>query len=263
VPDVEVRGASTGWEAVDEHYRVVPGELTVVTGIPGSGKSEWLLSLLCNLAEKRDWKFATCTFESSLEDFYMQLLEKRHRANFRDLQHVDLDWDWLEQHFTSIGSTFQELDVDTLLEAAQYVASTKGLDGLLIDPYNYIERLSMESETDFVSTMLTKLKHFAQRNMCHVWLVAHPVKMSHWRASVPTLYDVSGSAHFYNKCDMGLIVHRNRDLDMGGLNLMQLHVQKVRKREAGSPGVATLCFNKEKRRYSDSRGLGQDEDEDM
>ena len=46
----EMKGVSTGWNSVDQHYRVVPGELTVVTGVPNSGKSEWVDALMCNLA---------------------------------------------------------------------------------------------------------------------------------------------------------------------------------------------------------------------
>lgn len=34
-----------GWSGLDGFYRVVPGEVTVITGIPGSGKTEWLLSM--------------------------------------------------------------------------------------------------------------------------------------------------------------------------------------------------------------------------
>lgn len=39
------RGLSTGWDAVDELYTVEPGQLTIVTGVPSSGKSEWLDAL--------------------------------------------------------------------------------------------------------------------------------------------------------------------------------------------------------------------------
>src|SRR5690606_29871554 len=34
------KALSTGWRSVDEHYTVLPGEWTLVTGIPGHGKSE-------------------------------------------------------------------------------------------------------------------------------------------------------------------------------------------------------------------------------
>ena len=55
-----------GWSGLDELYRVVPGELSVVTGVPNSGKSEWLDALLCNLVGQRGWTFALCSMENKV-----------------------------------------------------------------------------------------------------------------------------------------------------------------------------------------------------
>ncbi|KAI3783161.1 hypothetical protein L2E82_13225 [Cichorium intybus] len=57
-------GISTGWKALDDLYNVVPGELTLVTGVPNSGKSEWIDALVCNLNENVGWKFALCSMEN-------------------------------------------------------------------------------------------------------------------------------------------------------------------------------------------------------
>ena len=57
-----MKGVSTGWRSIDAHYRVVPGELTVVTGVPNSGKSEWVDALMCNLAAQHGW---TCLLYTS------------------------------------------------------------------------------------------------------------------------------------------------------------------------------------------------------
>lgn len=46
-------------------------------------------------------------------------------------------------------------------------------------------------------------------NSVHVWLVAHPKQLSAWKGAAPTLYDISGSAHFNNKADVGMVVHRD------------------------------------------------------
>lgn len=56
-----------------------------------------------------------------------------------------------------------------------------------------------------------QLKSFAAVNGVHVWLVAHPRQLQQWRGEPPTLYDIAGSAHFINKADVGLIVHRDFD----------------------------------------------------
>lgn len=46
--------------------QIVPGELTIVTGIPNSGKSEWIDALLCNLSENEGWSFAMCSMEKKV-----------------------------------------------------------------------------------------------------------------------------------------------------------------------------------------------------
>ena len=42
---------------------MVPGELTIVSGVPNSGKSEWLDALAVNLAEMHDWRIAFASME--------------------------------------------------------------------------------------------------------------------------------------------------------------------------------------------------------
>jgi len=36
------------------------------------------------------------------------------------------------------------------------------------------------------------------------------------------MYDISGSAHFINKCDNGIVIHRNRDPNAGPLDVVQV-----------------------------------------
>lgn len=63
-------------------------------------------------------------------------------------------------------------------------------------------------EVVIVVTVL-QLKQFAMTNSVHVWLVAHPKQLNAWKGAAPTLYDISGSAHFNNKADVGMVVHRD------------------------------------------------------
>ena len=53
-----------------------------------------------------------------------------------------------------------------------------------------------------------QVKRFAQNYDVHVWLVAHPKQMQDYKGHAPNLYDISGSAHFMNKADCGIVVHR-------------------------------------------------------
>jgi twinkle protein len=103
------------------------------------------------------------------------------------------------------------------------------------------------TETEYVSEMLGKVKRFAVNHDVHVWFVAHPVKMQpqNGKMPVPTLYDISGSANWTNKADVGLVVHRNFDT-----NQAEIHVQKVRDKWVGQPGRVTLDYDKATGRYS-------------
>lgn len=83
---------STGWRSLDPYYKVqilyrtillkhrvessvlhlsqvVPGELTIVTGVPNSGKSEWIDALLVQLSHLHGWTFALCSMEKKASKF--------------------------------------------------------------------------------------------------------------------------------------------------------------------------------------------------
>lgn len=140
-----------------------------------------------------------------------------------------------------------------------------GIKGLVIDPYNELDtrRGRDMSETEYVSCMLSKVKRFAQHYECHVWFVAHPrtqrglgVGGGSSTLSAPSMYDISGSAHFINKADNGIVVHRpytGARAVAEGLNtaLTQILVRKVRNKVAGSIGDVTLSYNRATGRYTD------------
>ena len=128
-----------------------------------------------------------------------------------------------------------------------------GIRGLVIDPWNEIEhrRPASLAETEYVSQCIGRVKRFAQGHGVHVWMVAHPAKMyrdKKHEIPVPTLYDISGSAHWVNKADIGVVVHRKYG---EGQNDVQIQVKKVRFKAVGRPGVAMLHFDRATGRYSD------------
>ena len=103
---------------------------------------------------------------------------------------------------------FLPLDLDKKKKNFSY-----GIRGLVIDPYNELDhqRPSNVSETEYVSQMLTKIKRFAQHYDVATWFVCHPKQMQNWTGGAPNLYDISGSAHFVNKADNGVVIHRVRE----------------------------------------------------
>ena len=115
-----------------------------------------------------------------------------------------------------------------------------GIRGLVIDPYNELDhqRPSNVSETEYVSQMLTKIKRFAQHYDVATWFVCHPKQIQNWTGAAPNLYDISGSAHFVNKADVGLVVHRVRDelaqqQNPGGQSNDKVRRRRRRRRKEG------------------------------
>lgn len=257
---------STGWKSVDEFYRIVPGELTIITGVPNSGKSEWIDALLCNLTHQHGWSFALCSMEKKVTDHARQLLEKHLGLPFLNagysgpaprmsLQQVEEGMQWLDDCFHLIRCQDDELpSIDWVLDLARAAVLRYGIRGLVIDPYNELDhqRPGAMSETEYVSQMLTKIKRFAQHHDVHVWFVAHPRQMRDWKGDPPNLYDISGSAHFINKCDNGVVVHRNNDPNKGPQSEVNILIRKVRNKAAGSIGNAYLTYDRKTGRYKDA-----------
>lgn len=258
--DGRARGMSTGWAGVDEFYTVRPGELTIVTGCPNMGKSEWVDALCVNLASLHGWKFGVCSFENPPGEHLAKLAEKRAKMPFWDGPTPRMSEEklresvaWINRHFAFIRADDEAPTFDWLLEAAKGAALRLGISGLVIDPYNELEhkRPSNQTETEYVSEILGKLKRFCQNHGVHAWFIAHPAKMlrdAKGNIPVPTLYDISGSANFVNKADNGIVVHRD---PMSEPPQTDIHVRKVRFKSVGQVGQATLLYDKPTGIYSD------------
>jgi twinkle protein len=239
-------GASTGYPLVDDYYTVAPGLLTVVTGIPNSGKSEWVDQIMCNLAERDGWRFAVCSFENPPPLHITKLVSKRVRLNAWDhsipVEQFDQALAWVQQHFSFLYQDDGSLsDLDSIIERLRVAVMRYGIRGAVVDPYNYIQRSGNQSETDWISDMLTKLKAFCMAHGVHLFFVAHPTKMrrdEEGNVAIPTGYDISGSAHFFNKADCGITVHREE-----GSVIVAIKVWKIRFAWQGKLGKVSITYD--------------------
>ena len=132
--------------------------------------------------------------------------------------------------------------MDWVLDVARAAVYRYGIRGLVIDPYNELDhqRPASMNETEYVSQMLTKVKRFAQTTGVHVWFVAHPRQLREWKGQAPNLYDISGSAHFINKADNGIVVHRDRDPDSPDHNKVGAAKGGCGGRLGGAGGAGTV-----------------------
>lgn len=246
------KGKATGIEELDELYTVREGEFTVVTGIPGHGKSNLIDNVMVNMAKLHGWNFAMYTPENHpMEDHAMRLIEKNLMKSHKPFVHDRMTLDdlekgksWAQDHFSWIYPDDDDgHSLDSILSKARSLVYQKGIKGLLIDPWNEIEHeTNGQAMTHYISECLTKIKKFARKNGVHVWLVAHPTKMPKEQDGsykCPTPYDIADSANFRNKADCCLAVHRS-DFDSP---LVEIHVQKVKFRQIGKTGLVAVKFN--------------------
>jgi twinkle protein len=250
------RGLSTGWPTVDEFYTVRTGEMTIITGIPGSGKSNWLDALTANLFQLHGWSFCFCSPENwPVQRHAASIMEKLvkkpfalSRGNLTRMtpDEVEFALAAMDGAFNFIMLGDDEMSLGNILAKARAAIFRHGVKGVVLDPWNELEhsRPSGLSETEFISQALSKVRRFARVNDVHVWIVAHPTKLQKDRDTgeypVPTLYDISGSAHWYNKADNGITVYRHLNED-----LTDIYVGKIRFREVGQRGKATLAYSRD------------------
>lgn len=250
------KGLSTGWPSLDAYYLVRPGLFTVVTGIPNSGKSNFLDAMSVNLSKLHGWRFGVFSPENQpVRDHMSAICEKFVGKPFEQgptqrMHPVELNdaIDWVSEHFHWIlPDDDAEWTIDMILNRAQALVYRYGIRGLIIDPWNEIEhnRRNNETETDYISRALKKIRQFGRKTGVHIFIVVHPQKLQKdgkGNYPIPTLYDCAGSAHWRNKADNGLTVWR--DFSDPRSIAVDIHVQKVRFRQDGSQGMATLSYNR-------------------
>jgi twinkle protein len=224
----------------------------VVTGYPSSGKSEWVDAVAVNMAMMHGWKFAVCSFENPPDEHAAKWAEKylakpftegpTPRMTEEELRRAIV---WVDRHFVTIRHGDDSPTIDWVLDKARIAVMRYGIKGLILDPYNEFEHIRRDSQTEtlYVSDMLSKVKRFAQGHGVHVWFIAHPSKPQKDKQNEePSLYDISGSANWVNKADIGISVHRGWDSDGSRSSVAEVHVKKVRFRAVGQPGIAKLEF---------------------
>jgi len=258
----EGRGNSTGYECVDELFTIKPGMLHVVTGIPSMGKSEFVDQLIFNLARQYDWKSVVCSFENPPAMHIAKLAEKVIGKPFHkgptprmSAEEMEAGLAWINDHFVFMEqSDGTSATIDQILDRATAAVRRIGVRILVIDPYNYIDLPigGRTSETNLISDMLTKVRNWASAHDCAVFFIAHPAKLYRQNDGsypAPKGYDISASASWFSKTDLGITVHRNYDTDM-----VEIHAWKVRWKTLGKQGMTELKYDIVTGTYSEDTG---------
>jgi len=249
------KGFSTGWQELDEFYIVKSNEVTIITGIPGAGKSNWMDNLVVNMMALHDWKFLFFSPENwPVERHLQSLLEKTLKQPFnQDSRHVKRmerqdameTLEILDKYLFFVYPKEGYLKVDEILEKAKAAIFRYGINGIIIDPWNEVDHdyVGM-TEAQYLSKALSKIRQFAKRNAIHIWVVAHPknlTKDKDGNYNPPTMYEISGGAHWRNKADNGICLHR----DDYKTNETTVIIQKIRFKETGKIGEIKLYYSQD------------------
>ena len=242
----------------DELLRFSGGLVTIITGAPSSGKSEFLDYITTSLARRHNWKFTACSFENPTAIHVTKLMEKfvglsfdfrkdhSHRMNTSEFEEAIYLTDI---YFSFINVAQVDLTIQGLLIKLREVVLKTGIKGVVIDPWNYIEHKVPHgyTETQYISEALSLIKEFALITDTHVFIVAHPKKLQKDNSGQyppATMYDISGSAHFFNKTDNGISVYRDYKT-----NTVRVFTQKVRFHWQGKIGYTDFNYDTFTRKY--------------
>lgn len=249
-----------GWIGLNTHLKLWVPELMVITGIPGHGKSKFALHLLCNQVEDHGAKVAIFSAEVPVKPIIRDELRAYHGGTPEDADA------WIEENFVWISSNprtaEEEVDAEWLIEKAGDAVIRHGITWMLIDPWNQLEhkRTGRESITEYQERQLRAINRFRRSFGVGVVIVAHPTKAVMGRdgkVRTPGLYDIDGSAHWYNAPDHGVVVDRP---NIAG-SKVRIIVRKSRFRESGVAGEAWLDFDQKGGRYSSAVGKEESVDE--
>lgn len=247
----EFKTVTTGWPGLDRFLRPYPGAFMVITGIPNHGKTAFTNALTVNLAKLHGWNIGIGSFETRIKPFMRGQLRSFHGG----VQH-EADC-FIERHFSFLGTQASDdtddIDIDWILDRASDAVVRAGINMLVLDPWNEIEhkRRANETETEYISRAIRQLKRFAANFDVTVAVIAHPQKMNVGKENAikePSLYDISGSANWYNKADQGIVVHRPKLTS----DISMVNVRKVRfQPDTGKPGSQAFQFNQVTKRFED------------
>lgn len=258
-PDLpEVQAFSMGWPSLDRLCKIFPGEFMVITGIPSHGKSSFVLNVITNLAQRHGWQ--TALFSPEMPTVPHLRGKLRRIVLRKDV--TDIEWplieradEWIGRHIVFIdadptGRDDQDFDLEWLIERATDAVLRDGIRLLVIDPWNEIEhaRRPQESTTEYIARGIRSLKRFARAYGVAVIVIAHPTKDIVGRDGklrAVTLYDIDGSAAWFNKSDHGLVVERPDAV----IDQALIRVAKVRFEETGEKGAVRLRYDREAARF--------------
>ena len=211
------RGYQIGLPNFDDIFSTYTGQFITVTGIPSSGKSDFVDQMVVGYNQKYQWKTAFASPENAPTYLHAHKLMRKVWQDMPKKQDIGTDkWNQIGEH---VNDNFFFIDMErytleSVLRKGAELVKRKGIKCLVIDPFNKVRDVDCKTEDVNRYTMeyLTKIETFAKKYDVLVFVVAHPTKMykdSNGKIEEPTMYNIKGGGEWYDASYHGILVHRD------------------------------------------------------
>jgi twinkle protein len=210
-------GYQVGLEHFDSIFSTYTGQFITVTGIPSSGKSDFVDQMVIGYNQNYGWKTAFASPENVPTYLHAHKLMRKVWQGMPTKADIGGDkWNQIADH---CNESFFHIDMEhytleSVLRKAAELVKRKGIKCLVIDPFNKVRDVDSRTEDVNKYTMeyLQKIEIFAKKYDVLVFIVAHPTKMykdKDGKIEEPTMYNIKGGGEWYDASYHGLLVHRD------------------------------------------------------
>ena len=211
------RGYQVGLSNFDSIFSTYTGQFITVTGIPSSGKSDFVDQMVVGYNQNYKWKTAFASPENAPTYLHAHKLMRKVWQDMPRKDDIGTDkWNSVADH---VNDNFFFIDMErytleSVLRKGAELVKRKGIKCLVIDPFNKIRDVDCKTEDVNRYTMeyLSKIEIFAKKYDVLVFVVAHPTKMykdKDGKMEEPTMYNIKGGGEWYDASYHGLLIHRD------------------------------------------------------
>ena len=229
------KGFQIGLDNFDNIFSTYTGQFITVTGIPSSGKSDFVDQMCVGYNQNYGWKTAFASPENAPTFLHAhKLMRKVWQDMPRKSDIGTAKWKQVAEH---VNDNFFFIDMEkytleTVLRKGAELVKRKGIKCLVIDPFNKIRDVDAHSDDVNRYTMdyLTKIESFAKKYDVLVFIVAHPTKMyktQDGKIEEPTMYNIKGGGEWYDASYHGILVHRDYEAKTVKAKVLKVKFQNL------------------------------------
>ena len=229
------RGYQIGLPNFDNIFSTYTGQFITVTGIPSSGKSDFVDQMVVGYNQNYAWKTAFASPENAPTYLHAHKLMRKVWQDMPRKHDIGTDkWNQVAEH---VNDNFFFIDMErytleSVLRKGAELVKRKGIKCLVIDPFNKIRDVDCKTEDVNRYTMeyLTKIETFAKKYDVLVFIVAHPTKMykdSNGKIEEPTMYNIKGGGEWYDASYHGILVHRDYEAKTVKAKILKVKFQNL------------------------------------